>query len=107
MRLATFTRAATAELGDKAIDEDLRAPVTTIHSFALQLLRTNPQWNLLPQPISIPDEWESKALVYQDIRDRLANAGWPGIRRSKVERLVREMAAKWAHRISVGSDRSE
>ena len=95
VRLATFTRAATAELADKAINEKLHAQVTTVDSFALGLLRSNSQWNRLPLPLRIPDEWESKQLVYQDIRDRLAKVGWRGIRRLRVERLVREMAARW------------
>lgn len=95
VRLATFTRAATAELADKAVEGELEAPVTTVHSFALRLLRGNPQWNRLPLPIRIPDDWESKELLYADLRDRLAAAGWTGLRRTKVERLVRELASRW------------
>lgn len=61
----TFTRAATSELADKlSLDPDVSLPVTTLHSFALSLIRSNMQWNRLPTPIRIPDDWEYDELIY-------------------------------------------
>lgn len=95
VRLATFTRAATHELAAKLeLDPDKAAPVTTLHAFALGLIRRNMQWNRLPTPIRIPDDWEADNLLHADIRVRLAGR-WPTIRRQKVARLVREMAARF------------
>jgi DNA helicase-2/ATP-dependent DNA helicase PcrA len=95
IRLATFTRAATNELADKlSPDEELSLPVTTVHSFALRLIRSNMQWNRLPTPIRIPDDWESDQLIHADLRLRL-KPSWPKVRKDKVKKLEREMAARF------------
>jgi DNA helicase-2/ATP-dependent DNA helicase PcrA len=95
IRLATFTRAATNELAAKLEpDPDASVPVTTLHSFALGLIRSNMQWNRLPTPIRIPDDWEADQLIHPDLRLRL-KPNWPDIRKDKVRKLEREMAARF------------
>lgn len=95
IRLATFTRAATNELAAKLEpDPDASVPVTTLHSFALGLIRSNMQWNRLPTPIRIPDDWEADQLIPPDLRLRL-KPNWPDIRKDKVRKLEREMAARF------------
>lgn len=64
VRIATFTRAATRELANRALSEEVAVPVTTVHLLALRLLLANPQWMRLPSPLRIPDESE------YDERDR-------------------------------------
>ena len=94
VRLATFTRAATTELGEKALEQGVPVPITTVHGFALSVLQANPQWSRLPTPIRIPDNWERQVLILGDIRRRLSER-WPGMRRRRVEKLQSEMAARW------------
>ncbi len=95
VRLATFTRAATAELAAKALlDGGTPIQVTTVHSLALQLIVRNSQWSRLPLPIRIPDAWETDELLHDDLRTRLASR-WHGLRKTTVGRLEREMAAQW------------
>jgi len=94
VRLATFTRAATTELAEKALEQSVPVPITTVHSFALTLLQSNPTWSRLPQPIRIPDKWELQNLIQEDLRRQLSTK-WPRITRRKVERLEREMASRW------------
>ena len=94
IRLATFSRAATAELASMAVARDVPVQVNTVHSFALTILVRNREWGRLPSPIRIPDEWEAHDLLHDDLRLRLA-PHHPGIRRATVERLEREMAAQW------------
>ena len=62
--MITFTRAATAELTRKAVSDggDTMEP-TTLHSFCLSMLMRNPGLTDLPEPLRIPDEWETKALI--------------------------------------------
>ncbi len=94
VRLATFTRAATAELASRALEGGLAVEVTTVHSFALQLIVRNSQWTRLPLPIRIPDDWETAELIHEDLRARLATR-WRGLRKATIARLEREMAAQW------------
>jgi len=94
VRLATFTRAATKELANKALAEEVPIPVTTVHSLALSLLVRNSQWSRLPLPIRIPDQWETNELLHEDLRFRLSRDR-KGLRKSAVARLEREMAAQW------------
>lgn len=96
VRITTFTRAATAELLDKAIEEghDELEP-RTVHSFALSILLRNPGVSPLPEPLRIPDDWESKMLVQTDIARRLRLAGFDGIDRRAVDKLESELAASW------------
>jgi DNA helicase-2/ATP-dependent DNA helicase PcrA len=95
IRMVTFTRAATTELAAKAVEGSLDVAVTTVHSLALRILLRNPQWIRLPLPLRIPDDWEFDELIHHDIRQRLSAGGWPGIRKTRVEKLEREMAAQW------------
>ena len=97
VKLITFTRAATAELSDKALEDGrLVSPPTTVHSFALSLLLRNPGSSGLPEPLRIPDEWESDELIRTDIGGRLRAEGFPkAIDRRQVEKLESEMAAGW------------
>jgi superfamily I DNA/RNA helicase len=94
-RVVTFTRAATAELVEKAAEEgaDVVEP-TTLHSFSLSVLMRNPGLARLPEPLRIPDEWEIRKLIRPDIRTRLRESGFSADVRD-VEKLEREMAAQW------------
>jgi len=94
VRLATFTRAATSELAEKAVQQGVPVPVTTVHGFALSILQANPQWSRLPTPIRIPDKWERRNLILEDLRKRLSTR-WPGIQKRKVGQLENEMASRW------------
>jgi DNA helicase-2/ATP-dependent DNA helicase PcrA len=93
--MVTFTRAATTELASKALEGSLDVAVTTVHSLALRLLLANSQWIRLPLPLRIPDDWEFDELIHEDIRQRLSEARWTGIRKTKIEKLEHEMAAQW------------
>ena len=96
VRLTTFTRAATAELLDKAIEEGHeQLEPRTVHSFALSILLRNPAVSPLPRPLRIPDDWESKELVQTDIARRLRLAGFERLDRRVVDKLESELAASW------------
>src|SRR5580704_15173913 len=94
--IVTFTRAATAELGEKirAEGHDLVQP-STLHAFALSLLMRNPGFVSLPMPLRIPDDWEMGNLIEPDIAFRLRRLGQDGVSVRTVRRLDREMAAGW------------
>jgi DNA helicase-2/ATP-dependent DNA helicase PcrA len=94
-RVTTFTRAATAELVEKAAEEeaDVVEP-TTLHSFSMSILMRNPGLAGLPEPVRIPDEWEIRQLIRPDIRTRLNERDFD-VDVRVVERLEREMAAQW------------
>jgi superfamily I DNA/RNA helicase len=103
VQVITFTRAATAELLEKIRTEghDVGEPVT-VHSFALSLLLKNPGQSGLPEPLRIPDEWETRHLIHDDIARRLRGRGFTRKRGfskdvsvKDVDRLEREMAAGW------------
>jgi len=96
VKVITFTRAATAELVAKIRDEGhgLVEP-STVHAFALSLLMRNPGHAGLPEPLRIPDDWETKNLLYPDLSRRLKAAGWQKATPTMVGKLVREMAAGW------------
>lgn len=94
VRLATFTRAATAELAGKAVEGEVPVDVTTVHSLALRILVQNSKWSRLPLPLRLPDDWETDHLIHDDLRARLA-VRWSGLRRTHVAKLEREMAAQW------------
>lgn len=94
--IVTFTRAATAELGEKirAEGHDLVQP-STLHAFALSLLMRNPGFVSLPMPLRIPDDWEMGNLIEPDIAFRLRRLGQDGVSVRTVRKLDREMAAGW------------
>lgn len=90
VRMLTFTRAATAELAQKAalVCERAGQP-STVHSFAISVLLRNPGVGGLPEPIRIADSWELKTLV------RPALARRAGLTVDKVKKLIQEMSANW------------
>ena len=94
VRLLTFTRAATAELAKKFGAVGLPGPPpTTIHSFALSLLLGSPNEAGLPLPLRIPDSWEA-GLIRSHLAAGLRSRGF-SIDKRKVEKLEREMSARW------------
>lgn len=89
-RLLTFTRAATNELKDKVAEHpEVLDPPSTVHSFAIATLLSNPGSSGLPEPIRIADDWEWKELV----RVHLANLLDSNVR--LVDRACAEMASNW------------
>ncbi|MEW6216577.1 MAG: UvrD-helicase domain-containing protein, partial [Candidatus Bipolaricaulota bacterium] len=90
VRLLTFTRAATAELAQKAVLACEKAGLpSTVHSFAISVLLRNPGVAGLPEPIRIADSWELKTIV----RPTLARRA--GLTVDKVKKLIQEMSANW------------
>jgi DNA helicase II / ATP-dependent DNA helicase PcrA len=91
VRLLTFTRAATAELAEKVATHPVVAAErpSTVHSFAISVLLQNPGAGDFPQPLRIADDWERDHVVYPTL------ALLAGVRKDRIDRLVREMAADW------------
>jgi DNA helicase II / ATP-dependent DNA helicase PcrA len=91
VRLLTFTRAATAELAEKVATHPVVAAErpSTVHSFAISVLLQNPGAGDFPQPLRIADDWERDNVVYPTL------AQLAGVRKDRIDRLVREMAADW------------
>jgi len=91
VKLLTFTRAATAELGLKVSDHPLLATErpSTIHSFAISVLLQNPGAGGFPEPLRMADDWENRNVVLPTLRDR------SGIPIKRLDLLLREMAANW------------
>jgi DNA helicase-2/ATP-dependent DNA helicase PcrA len=89
-RLLTFTRAANTELTEKIFEAGHEKVVSsTIHSFAMSVLLSNPGISGLPEPLRIADDWEWKELIKKDIAKRLS------LKSKTVEILKNEMAAMW------------
>lgn len=90
VRMLTFTRAATAELADKAaLACEKAGQPSTVHSFAISVLLRNPGVAELPEPIRIADSWELKTLVHPTLARRA------GLTVPKVKDFIREMSANW------------
>src|SRR5216684_2070801 len=91
IKLLTFTRAATGELAKKVSEHPAAAAErpSTIHSFAISILLRNPGTGDFPKPLRIADDWEDDEIV----RPTLARRA--GIRITRLDRLIREMAANW------------
>jgi len=91
IKLLTFTRAATGELAKKVSEHPAAAAErpSTIHSFAISVLLRNPGAGDFPQPLRIADDWEDENVV----RPTLARRA--GVRVTRLENLIREMAANW------------
>jgi DNA helicase-2/ATP-dependent DNA helicase PcrA len=89
-RLLTFTRAATNELKEKVAEhpEVLDQP-STVHSFAIATLLSNPGASGLPEPIRIADDWEWKELI----RVHLGFLVDCNVR--LIDRAEAEMASNW------------
>ena len=90
IRLLTFTRATNIELADKILEGGHdKVASSTIHSFAISLLLSNPGTCDFPQPLRIADDWEWNQLIRKDIAKRLSTT--PKL----VDNLKNEMAAEW------------
>lgn len=95
VKVVTFTRAATAELLEKVLEVgDVVVEPSTLHGFALSILKRNPGKAPLPEPLRIPDDWESRFLTRADLADRLRQQGHH-VTVATVQKLESEMAAKW------------
>lgn len=90
IRMLTFTRAATAELAQKidSHSDQVDRP-STIHSFAISILLRNPGSGGFPEPLRIPDTWESKNLVRPNLAQRA------GVSVRTLSKLIQEMASNW------------
>ena len=91
VRLLTFTRAATGELATKVSEHPSAAAErpSTIHSFAISVLLTNPGTGDFPHPLRVAEDWEYKEIV----RPSLARRTSVSVR--DLDKLVQEMAAAW------------
>jgi DNA helicase II / ATP-dependent DNA helicase PcrA len=92
MRLLTFTRAATAELAEKVAgspDAVVKRP-STIHSFAIASLLSNPGSTPFPEPLRIADDWEVDQIIAPGLR-RIVNVTKNDVK----NKLLPEMAAGW------------
>jgi superfamily I DNA/RNA helicase len=77
-KMLTFTRAATAEFALKLEEAGLATdvdPPATVHSHALSVLM-GMSGHGLPEPIRIPDSWESDGLVRKHLSRMLKAAGY-------------------------------
>jgi DNA helicase-2/ATP-dependent DNA helicase PcrA len=91
IKLLTFTRAATAELAKKVSDHPAAAAErpSTVHSFSISVLLQNPGTGGFPEPLRIADKWEDANIVHPTLARRI------GVRVTRLENLIREMAANW------------
>src|SRR6266508_5056694 len=89
-RLLTFTRAATNELKEKVAEHpDVLATPSTVHSFSIATLLSNPGASELTEPIRIADDWEWKELIREHLKQLV------GCSAALVDRARREMASNW------------
>ncbi len=93
VKLLTFTRAATAELAKKVSGLPVAAALrpSTIHSFSISVLLSNPGSASFPQPLRIADKWEEKNIVNPTLARRIK------VRADHLGSLFREMASNWEH----------
>jgi DNA helicase II / ATP-dependent DNA helicase PcrA len=90
VKFITFTRAATAELAKKVQEAGQEATMpSTMHSFAISVLLRNEGAAPIPQPLRLADDWEQRQLIRRHLAEIL------GIGVADVDRLLREMAARW------------
>jgi DNA helicase-2/ATP-dependent DNA helicase PcrA len=95
-KMLTFSRAATAsfaaDLQREGLSEDVLEP-STLHSHALSVLRQMhpPE---LPNPVRIPDDWETEQLIRPHLASRITAAGYK-VSATTVKDLEGEMAAGW------------
>lgn len=96
LKIISFTRAATRELVGKIHSggHDVDEPMT-VHAFALSVLMRNPEQSPLPQPLRIPDDWETKELLQQDLSRRLKAKGHQASTPTMIGKLINEMSAGW------------
>lgn len=99
VRLLTFTRAANSELADKIFESGKETIISsTVHSFAISVLLSNPGTSGLPEPIRIADDWEWDELIRKDLAAKL------DISVSEIEKLKNEMSASWESLAEVQDD---
>ena len=91
VRLLTFTRAATAELGGKVSEHPAAVTLrpSTIHSFAISILLRNRGCGNFPEPLRIADNWELDEIVYKTLARKCS------VKVPRLKGLIREMAAGW------------
>lgn len=91
VKLLTFTRAATAELGEKVSENSAvgAAKPSTVHSFAISVLLQNPGAAKFPLPLRIADDWEKKKVV----APTLAKQAGFGV--DELRDLISKMSANW------------
>lgn len=95
IRMLTFTRAAAKEFADTMREQglgDSAPPPSTIHAFALSVLRQS-KWAHVPQPVRIAGKWEEKNLIRPQLAALLKRNGHGGVTPGVVESLEKEMAA--------------
>ena len=96
-KMLTFTRAATAEFAEKletaGLADVVDAPAT-VHSHALSVLMRM-DGHGLPQPLRIPDSWETKQLIYPHLSRLLRDLGYDDATPGLIGKLEREMGAGW------------
>jgi superfamily I DNA/RNA helicase len=92
--MLTFTRAAAAEFAEKmqrqGLGEGIQPP-STIHAFALSVLRKS-FWPGVPQPVRIADTWETEELIRPQL-SRLLKAQGHKATPGDIEDLEQDMAA--------------
>ena len=90
-KLLTFTRAATAELSHKLSEVESIAceRPSTIHSFCIAVLLSNPGLGEFPRPFRMADDWENKEIVRPTLSRRLGT----GV--LQIRKLFGELAANW------------
>jgi DNA helicase II / ATP-dependent DNA helicase PcrA len=90
-KLLTFTRAATAELAHKLSEAAnvLCERPSTVHSFCISVLLSNPGVGEFPEPFRMADDWENREIVRPTLARRLA------IGVQQVKELFAELAANW------------
>ena len=99
VKLLTFTRAATADISESVAGADVTGieldTPSTIHSFALQILRQHSDGGSFPAPIRLADDWEKKNLIHPHLSKQLRENGWPRVDVRIIKRLEEEMASAW------------
>jgi len=90
-KLLTFTRAATAELAHKLseVENVLCERPSTVHSFCISVLLSNPGVGEFPEPFRMADDWENREIVRPTLARRL------GVQVRQVRDLFAELAANW------------
>jgi len=90
----TFTRAVTAELRGRVLQEleaEAQLPIiSTLHSFALRTLLRYSAGISLPQPIRIADDYEERQIIIEDIK-RLMNL----TRVNDATALIQQLSSDW------------
>ena len=90
-KLLTFTRAATAELAHKLSEAEnvLCDRPSTVHSFCISVLLSNPGVGEFPEPFRMADDWENREIVRPTLARRL------DLQVRQVRELFSELAANW------------